>query len=143
AVLAATVAFVAPWEGGVERGVAKPYRDIVGVWTVCYGDTAVPMREYTSAECEQMLGTRLGRDLDQLGECITGPVSTHQMAAILSLAYNAGVPSICRSTLVRQLNAGQPPQVWCQQFDRWVFAGGRKVRGLVNRRAAEKELCLK
>jgi lysozyme len=27
-----------------------------------------------------------------------------------------------------------------REFDRWVFAGGRKLAGLVRRRAAEREM---
>lgn len=138
-VIAAAVAIVAPWEGRE----LKPYRDMVGVWTVCYGSTNAPMREYTAAECDAMLKTELGGYLDGVGECVRAPVTTDQMAALLSLAYNAGVSAICRSTLMGQLNAGEPAAVWCQQFDRWVYAGGRVVQGLVNRRRAEKELCLR
>ncbi|HLC53530.1 MAG TPA: lysozyme, partial [Candidatus Nanoarchaeia archaeon] len=29
-----------------------------------------------------------------------------------------------------------------QEFDRWVYAGGKKVKGLQNRRAREKALFL-
>ncbi len=138
AAIAATVAIVAPWEGQS----LKPYRDLVGRWTVCYGDTTVPMREYTPAECRELLETQVGQYMEGIGAGIRQPVTTNQLAALTSWAYNVGVAAACNSTLVRQLNAGQPASVWCHQLDRWVYAGGKRVQGLANRRAAEKELCL-
>lgn len=138
AAIAATVAIVAPWEGQA----LKPYRDLVGKWTVCYGDTTVPMREYTPAECAALLETRIGQYMEGIGKCIHGPVTTNQLAALTSWAYNVGVAAACNSTLVRQLNAGQPAAVWCNQLLRWDYSGGKRVRGLTNRREAEHEVCL-
>ena len=46
------------------------------------------------------------------------------------------------STLVRQINAGEPPEVWCRQLLRWDKAGGRTVRGLTLRRQAEYRVCI-
>lgn len=137
AAIAASVAIIAPWEG---RELA-PYQDIVGVWTVCYGSTNADMRRYTPAECDAMLATEAGQYLRGVAECIHAPVTTNQLAAITSLAYNAGVPAICRSTLMRQLNAGESAAVWCKQILRWNRAGGRVVRGLTSRRRAEYEVC--
>lgn len=136
--IAVAVAIIAPWEGQELR----PYRDLVGKWTVCYGDTTVPMREYTPAECRSLLDTRVGEYMEALGQCIHQPVTTNQLAALTSWAYNVGVPAACNSTLMRQLNAGDPPEVWCHQLDRWVYAAGKREQGLANRRAAEKDLCL-
>ncbi|WP_425519928.1 glycoside hydrolase family protein [Stenotrophomonas maltophilia] len=39
------------------------------------------------------------------------------------------------------MNAGQPAASWCPELDRWVYAGGKRVQGLVNRRAAERAMC--
>ncbi len=51
AVLAAAMALIQPWEGLR----TDPYNDIVGIPTVCYGETRVQMRRYTKAECSDML----------------------------------------------------------------------------------------
>lgn len=51
AALTLAVPLIAKWEG--KRN--DPYRDIVGVKTVCYGETRVPMRPYSDAECTAML----------------------------------------------------------------------------------------
>ena len=64
----------------------------------------------------------------------------NQAAAAVSLAYNIGWPSFCRSTAARRFNAGQ----WaagCDAFTMWNKAGGRVLRGLVARRGRERTLC--
>nr|WP_238346264.1 lysozyme [Luteimonas saliphila] len=130
---------IAPWEGLR----TDPYQDIVGVWTVCYGETNVEMRRYTPAECEAMLGESVGRYVEGVAKCINRPLTVNQWAAIGSWTYNVGAKAACNSTLVRQINAGQPASTWCRQLLRWNRAGGREVRGLTNRRKAEFEVCLR
>lgn len=140
-VLAAAALFVQPWEGRE----LKPYRDIVNVLTVCDGHTGpdiVPGKRYTPAECDRLLQTDLGKTYTRIAGCVTRQITVGQATALLSISFNVGATAICRSTMVRLLNEGAPPSVWCKQFDRWAYAGGRKVRGLVRRREAEKRLCL-
>ena len=98
--------FVAPHEGLR----LEPYRDIVGVPTVCYGDTLVEMRTYTEAECNALLRDRLAEFRNRLAACIDRPeeVPTQTSVALLSWAYNVGTHAACSSTLVRKLNAGDP-----------------------------------
>lgn len=138
AVLLAATALIAPWEG--RR--TDPYPDIVGVWTVCYGETNVEMRRYTAAECDAMLRESVARYADAVAKCIHRPLAVHQWAAVTSWAYNVGTGAACGSTLVRQINAGEPPEVWCRQLLRWDKAGGRTVRGLTLRRQAEYRVCI-
>lgn len=119
-----------------------PYQDIIGVWTVCYGETRVGMRHYTDAECEDMLGAALGEFgkgvLERNPELRTRP---YQLAAAGSLAYNIGLGNYRRSTVARRFSARD----WrggCNAFPAWNRAGGRVVPGLVKRRAAERRVCL-
>jgi len=139
AVLLAAAALIKPWEGRE----LEPYRDIVGVLTVCYGDTQdVEQRRYSVVECEQRLQSDLGRRLVALTQCVNRPLPENEWAAVLSLAYNVGTGAVCNSTLVRKINEGQPASVWCYELLRWNRAGGREVRGLTNRRKAELAVCL-
>lgn len=139
AVLAA-VAFIAPWEG-LE---VKPYRDIVGVLTWCYGETrGTPKAEYTRAECEALLADGVGQFHAEMARCIKRPLTEPQWVAVLSWSYNVGTGAACGSTLVRQINGGLPATTWCKQLLRWDFANGRRVRGLTNRRNAEFRECIK
>ena len=139
AVLLASTAIIRPWEG-LET---DPYRDMVGVWTVCYGETNVPMRTYTPAECDALLRQSVARYMDRMAGCIHRPLTVNQWAAVVSWSYNVGTGAACSSTLVRQVNAGAPAEVWCRQLLRWDYAGGRRVPGLTNRRRAEYEVCVR
>jgi lysozyme len=125
--------------------VLSTYLDIVGVPTVCYGETGPHVRlgqRYTAEACRRMLDERLVRFAVELDRCIERPLADHEAAAVLSWAYNVGVGAACSSTLVKMINAGSPAQEWCQQLDRWVYARGFRVNGLVVRRQKEKALCL-
>ena len=137
-VIALATLVVKPWEGVS----LTPYTDIVGVQTVCYGETNVPMRKYTLAQCDEMLQSDLGRRLAELGKCIHMPLREHDWAALLSWSYNVGTSAACNSTLVRKVNAGAAPAEFCQELLKWNRAGGREVRGLTNRRKAEMALCM-
>lgn len=138
-ILAVAVGIVKPWEGVS----LTPYTDIVGVQTVCHGQTGpAATRSYTLAECDEMLRTELGQYLRELDACIDADLRQHEWAALLSWAYNVGTPSACRSTLVRKVNAGAGPAEFCPELLRWNRAGGKVVRGLTNRRQAEYRLCM-
>lgn len=137
--VAGLIAVVAQWEGKE----TDPYRDLVGVWTVCYGETRVEMRRYSDAECEDMLA-------DGLAD-FAGPVLARnpelkghdpQLIAAVSLSYNIGIGAYRKSTVARKFSAGD----WrgaCDAFLRWNKAGGRPVPGLTRRRQAERQICLR
>lgn len=133
---------ISRWEG---RRL-DPYRDVVGVWTVCYGETRVPMRRYTESECRELLNESVQEFKGAVLRCNPGlKTRPYQLAAAVSLSYNIGVTAYCRSTVARLFNANQFKQA-CEAFKAWKFAGPsgnkREIRGLVNRRAEETKLCL-
>lgn len=144
ALLAAIAAFVAPWEG--ER--TEAYLDRIAsppVWTVCYGETRGVRQgdRYTPEQCRSMLLTALEAYRADLIACIPALPAQPEgvQVALTSWTYNVGGRAACRSTLARLANAGD----WrgaCYQLTRWNRAGGEVVQGLVNRRAAERALCL-
>ena len=135
----AAAALVKPWEGYSPT----PYLDIVGVRTVCYGQTGnIENRRYSKAECEAMLESELGRYLTRLQSCTFQPLRRHEWAALLSWSYNVGTSAACKSTLIRKVNAGAPPREFCAELHKWVYAGGKRVKGLVNRREAEYRMCM-
>jgi lysozyme len=70
---------------------------------------------------------------------VTVRLSQAQRDALTSLAYNIGTGAFLSSTLLRRLNAGSYDMV-PRELQRWVYAGGRKLPGLVTRRAAEAKL---
>lgn len=129
--------------GAFEGKSNDPYLDIVGVPTVCYGETRVPMRHYTDAECDEMLAKGLAD--------FAGPVLKRnpelrgrdpQLLAAVSLSYNIGIRAYNGSTVARRFSAGDFKGA-CDAFLMWNKAGGRVVPGLTRRRVKEREICLR
>lgn len=141
AIMAAAVALVGAWEG--VRTVA--YRDIVGIPTVCFGETrGVKMGDrYTMEECRTMLGDALVEFETGMRKCLTAPdaVPDKPYVAFLSLSYNIGTGAFCKSTVARKANAGDIRGA-CNAIPAWNKAGGKVVKGLTNRRAEEQKICL-
>lgn len=138
AALVLAVPLVATWEG--KRN--DPYLDVVGVPTVCYGETRVAMRRYSDAECTAMLATAVRGFAEPVARCSpTIADRPYQLAAATSLAYNIGVAAYCRSTADRRFDA-RDFKGGCAALKFWNKAGGRVWQGLVNRRAAEYRLCM-
>lgn len=142
AAIGAGSAFIMPWEGLF----TKPYRDIVGVWTVCYGETAadhVTMKPYTSAECKAMLPEHLKKGYaTTLDKCIGRPVPLGVAVLGLSAGYNLGAGTVCHSAYAKYAKAGKWANA-CYGLLGYDHAGGRRIEGLTNRREAEKKFCLK
>ena len=58
--------------------------------------------------------------------------------ALMSFVFNLGLGSFKSSTLRKKLNASDFEGAKAE-FGRWVYAGGKVVQGLVNRRKEESE----
>lgn len=138
--LASAVSFIGQWEGLRTQA----YRDIVGVWTVCYGETkgVRPGDRYSKAECDAMLAREVVSYEAALDRCMTAKVPAGMKIALVSWTYNVGAAAACRSTLVRKANAGDLRGA-CNELPRWNRAGGRVIRGLTNRRLTERSMCLR
>ncbi len=147
------VPLVVKWEGEHRcrdgSNLHCAYLDIVGVPTVCFGETkgvAIGDR-FTDAECRRKLQRRLSHDFRPgLHRYFSTETKAHRLtasrdAAYVSLAYNVGIRGAGRSTATRRLNAGDVAG-GCQALTWWNKAGGRVVRGLARRRADEYRLCM-
>jgi len=142
--LAVALPLIAQWEG--KRNNA--YLDIVGVPTICYGSTrGVSLGDYkTDQECLELLKAEVLEYREGLHNYFTKETKQERLppkrdAAFVSLAYNVGISGAGNSTATRRLNKGDVAGA-CKALTWWNRAGGRVVRGLVNRRAQEYELCI-
>lgn len=137
--LSGAAAFIGPWEGLR----TEAYRDVVGVWTVCYGETkgVKPGDSHSKADCDAMLKREIASYEAQLDRCLKHPVPMGMKIALVSWTYNVGAGAACRSTLVRLANSGDLIGA-CNQLPRWNRAGGKVWRGLTNRRLSERQMCL-
>ena len=125
----------------------KAYRDIVGVWTICTGDTknVNPGQVASDVECQDRLERQLIDHAEPVMACtptLKEEGRDYQRWAAVSLAYNIGTGASCRSSVARRFNARN----WrggCNALLMWDKAGGRQIRGLTLRRQREREICLK
>lgn len=139
ALIAAATPFIAKHEGVR----LKPYRDAGGVWTVCYGETNVPMRIYTLAECKAMFGKALEKEYGaRVEDCVTKDMPIRVEVAFISLAYNTGWQGFCRSRIVLLWNAGRFHES-CMAIEGYKVSqrGVGVLPGLITRRVDEKGEC--
>ena len=137
--IAIAAAFIAPWEGRELRA----YRDIVGVPTICYGETrGVTMGQVaTLEECNTRLALAVADFERSIRPCLPTSLPDETRAAFISAAYNIGAHAFCGSSMSRRAQAGDLKGA-CNALPLWNKAGGRVIKGLVNRRAAEQAQCL-
>lgn len=126
-----------------EGVVHATYRDPIGIVTACVGHTGPELRmgqTFTRAECQQMLEGDLIKHARGVQDCVLRDMNDNQLAAFTSLAFNVGVRAFCRSTVVRLFERGDAVGA-CRAIEMWNKAGGKVLKGLVRRRAAERALC--
>ncbi|MDF3931380.1 lysozyme [Pseudomonas citronellolis] len=157
-VLAAAVLIATPVVVHFEGRSLPAYLDPVGIPTICDGWTrGVQLDDQaTPAECDELTRKGLQEAADIFGAWVPQQVIDRlppkTLAAFLSFIYNVGpgkpgvkdgfvwLKSGQHSTMLRELQAGRVAQA-CAQLSSWTSAGGRKLGGLVRRRAAERTLC--
>ncbi|PKG74803.1 glycosyl hydrolase [Shewanella sp. GutCb] len=121
------------------------YVDPVGIVTACFGKTGADVelgQTYTQQQCLAMLASDLEVYNKQLLSMVPADITPSEHAAYLSFIYNVGANNFSRSTLRKKLIAGDRVGA-CNQLSRWIYAKGKKLQGLVNRRESERQLCLK
>lgn len=161
AVLALAEPTIKKWEGYSN----DPYRDIAGIRTVCWGETAgVQNRRYSDAECQAMFRQSAIRHGAPIVACLPAAAPASVQAAFVSFGYNVGVGNACGSEAAKQARAGNYALAcnaltnwnkvkvpkgapWpCAPSKRYVSTKGERYcvwDGLVNRRADERALCLR
>ena len=125
------------------------YKDIVGIWTIGYGTTAAaglgiePAKGMTITQdrAEDLLRQGVDAFAAKVDALILAKVNANEFGACVSLAYNIGPGAFSKSTVLRELNAGNKDRA-AAAFKMWNKAGGEIVQGLVNRRNAEVALFL-
>lgn len=122
---------------------AMPYLCPAGYRTVGYGHV-VRAHEDFSGGIDVAQAAALLADDAQVAEravrrLIAVPLAQGQFDALVSFTFNVGAGALQRSALRRCVNDGRHEDA-AAQFGRWVWTGGRKLTGLVARRAAEAAL---
>lgn len=119
------------------------YRCPAGVWTIGYGHTkgVKPGQRITQEEAERLLREDAARIEEGVRIALGGlRLSDCKMDALVSFVFNVGVEAFKRSTLLRKLRANPDDVSIGNEFRRWVYAGGKRLQGLADRREAEVRL---
>jgi len=144
------IGLVKKWEGLHKKGLdglVYPYLCPAGVWTIGYGSTreldGTPITKSTPSktpeECEELM-------LYELERCVLRALQhsprladhPEALGAVASFVFNLGAGAYYRSTLRRKINEG----LWedaRKEMKKWVWAGGRRLPGLIARRSEEAE----
>lgn len=125
---------------------AKRYLCPAGKWTIGYGHVIVDSEratlwnvELTEDQATKLLMKDLVRFEDAVSAMVAVPLTQGQFDALVSFAYNLGEAKLRSSTLLKLLNAGDYDGAR-KQINRWVYSNGKKLEGLIRRRARETEM---
>ena len=129
----------------------RPYLCPAGVPTIGYGATyyedgrrvtlhdAPITRERAEALLIWMVRTKY---LPAVLKLCPGADTPERLAALIDFAFNLGAGNLKASTLRKRVNAGRWDDVPAE-LRKWNKAGGRVLRGLTIRRAAEASLVIR
>lgn len=122
---------------------AVPYLCPAGYLTVGYGHVVKNPNAFrqpiTEDEATEILVLDVAKAEKAVLRLITVPLSDGQFDALVSFTFNLGSGALQRSTLRRKVNREDHAEVPAE-FLRWVWAGGKKLKGLIRRREAEAAL---
>lgn len=133
------------WEGLRLEAYPDPGSKNGEPWTIGYGHTSDDFLRVTRGlvitqeQADAALAYDIREAIEKIGALVTVPLTENQLGALVSFVFNVGPAAFARSTLLKRLNAGDYNAVPVQ-LAKWVYNDGKKMPGLVNRRAAEAGL---
>lgn len=138
----AGIKFIQTWEGLK----LKAYRDSKGLPTIGIGTTRYPDGtkvqmgdSCTEAQAYEWFRFDIARFEAVVNRVIKIPLKQNQFDALVSLVYNIGETNFTKGTVDDKLNANQIDAALATWLT-YVYSGGKKIDGLVNRRNAEVKL---
>ena len=116
------------------------YKCAGDVWTCGFGTTKdiTPTTRCTRSEAEQWLLRDIA-PIEAYLNTIPEVNTQGKFDALCSFIYNLGIGNFKSSTLLRKIKEGASVEEIQAQFRRWVYAGKRKLAGLVKRREWEAQ----
>ena len=128
---------------------SKPYLCPAGVPTIGYGSTryvdgrkvSLTDPHITVEQADEIMRSTLVEYENAVNRYVKVILTQGQFDALVDFAYNAGTQNLRNSTLLKMLNAGDYTGA-AKQFERWVYADGKVLYGLVKRRKLESDLFL-
>lgn len=119
----------------------SPYRCSAGAWTIGYGHTS-GVTGRTPAITKEQAEKYLRADLKQYEAFVDKLGVTCKQCkfdALVDFAFNLGVETLRRSTLLKKIRACASDKDVRAEFMKWTNAKGKKLDGLVKRRQWEAD----
>lgn len=118
----------------------EAYEDAAGVPTIGYGHTkdvrmGDRISEYWAKELLRDDIDEAERQVKELGVAR----NEAQLDALVSFVFNLGIGRLKESTLLRVIREGGSKADIKREFKRWVYAGGKRLKGLELRREWESK----
>lgn len=131
-----------------EGFASSPYLCSAGVPTIGYGSTyyedgtKVKLSDSSISEekAESLFKKVVNHYELAVDSIVRNDITQNQFDALVSFAYNVGVTNFKNSTLIKKVNANPNDPDITKQFMRWIRAGGKVIKGLINRRRVEAQL---
>jgi lysozyme len=125
----------------------KAYLCPASVPTVGFGTTRYPNGskvkmgdEITKDDALKLLKHDVAKFELAVDAMTTDKVNQNQFDALVSFAYNLGTEALRKSTLLKVVNANPNDPRIKKEFQKWVYADGKKLGGLIKRRQDEANL---
>lgn len=122
---------------------AAPYLCPAGYLTIGYGHLVRDKEKWRNGidriQAEELLAADMQGAEKAVLRLIQVPLSDGQFDALTSFTFNLGAGALQRSTLRRKVNREEHGDVPAELL-KWIWAGGRKLEGLIKRREAEANL---
>lgn len=111
------------------------------VWTIGWGHTKGVKKgmQITEEEAEKLLREDMQDAIDVV-ERLNVDLNENQYNALVSFVFNIGGSAFATSTMHRKILANPNDKKIKDEFLRWVYADGKMLKGLENRREKEAEL---
>jgi lysozyme len=125
----------------------KAYLDAANIWTIGYGLTRYPngtkVKEgdsITNEQAETYFKQTLQNFAQDVEDSLKSKINNNQFAALVSFAYNIGITNFKKSTLLKLVNQNPNDPKIRTEFNKWIYAKGKVLNGLVKRRELESNL---
>lgn len=126
---------------------ATPYICPAGKPTIGWGHVVLPGESFTKPITREEADEILLKDLEwaknAVHDLVDCDLTPNEFEALVCFIFNIGYGNFEDSTMRRLLNEEKSKEECADEFDRWIYGGGKPLPGLERRRAAEKALFLK
>ena len=130
-----------------EGCILVPYKDSAGLYTIGYGHLIADGRtlpdsakyKLTQKQADMLLQYDVIPRERAVERLCTVPLNQNEFDALVSFVFNLGAGCFQRSTIRQKLNRGDRAGA-AKVLLRYNRAGGKVIKGLVNRRMAEFKL---